>query len=286
MYPYTSDQTPEMYTSAYLPENTTQMMLTSDESTSLASDGSKDDVMRDTSRFTAVVLGVIIALGVLVLAMTVIMLSSGSKFHEKTFGTETQPGITENWRYTAIGATGTTPQPWFKSTVTSLTSQLTTTTTKESYGHLTKEPFTSTEKSIITVSLSTARTPEQGRLVSLLCTMGDKLGAPHMLPEDGPCDYLFYDSLFKKGFVLNGTLDSSMGLFINHHWWVKKAVTGTGLAYKYTKELFNWLDEDSTALPYLLNIFLKFRIRNYGCLDTASNGYDGLVMKQMLLILK
>ncbi|KAL3197212.1 hypothetical protein MRX96_014823 [Rhipicephalus microplus] len=53
--------------------------------------------------------------------------------------------------------------------------------------------------------------------VGLLCTIGTKLTNPQIMPGDGVCDYLIYDSVYKKGpapFDPHG-MDPSLNIFLN-----------------------------------------------------------------------
>ncbi|KAL1427310.1 hypothetical protein MTO96_017598 [Rhipicephalus appendiculatus] len=50
-----------------------------------------------------------------------------------------------------------------------------------------------------TTTLPTTETPKKDTWVGLLCTIGTKLTNPQMIPDDDVCDYLIYDSVYKKG---------------------------------------------------------------------------------------
>ncbi|KAL1427357.1 hypothetical protein MTO96_017644 [Rhipicephalus appendiculatus] len=268
------------------------MALTSNEPTSLTSEGSKDDAMTDTVRLAAVVLGVITALGVILMAVTVFALSSRSNFHEKTVGTEQQHGINKNGRDAASGVTVIAPDLHFERTVPSLTSKSTTSTTKESTGHATEEPFTVPDSTDVetdtTASLPTTETPKKDTSIGLLCTIGDKLSTPEMLPKDGPCDYLFYDSVYKKGFTQfdHKNADPSLSIFLANREAVKRSAIGIGFAYKYRQQLWSDLSKHDRVPSAAVKHFLDENICNFGILDTPTNGFNESSVEEMRLILQ
>ncbi|XP_075724538.1 uncharacterized protein LOC142767196 [Rhipicephalus microplus] len=281
MYPSTLDQTMAMDTSAYLPENATQMALTSNESTSFTSAESKDDAMRDTLRLTAVVLGVIITLGVIATVMTVTVLSSRSNFHEKTIGTE--EGNVEG---AASGVIVVAPDP--KSKSTALTSKWAKSTTEDHTGHATGKPFTVPETTSVKSETTTfLRTPEKrkrDKSLGLLCTIGGKLSAPEILPESGLCHYLFCDSVYKKGFVPYDpvTVDPSLSIFVANRGAVAHTLTGVGFAYKYHQQLLlQLLESDEVPSKKILR---NENICNFGILDTPTNGFDEISLHKILQI--
>ncbi|KAL3197214.1 hypothetical protein MRX96_014825 [Rhipicephalus microplus] len=242
MYPSTLDQTMAMDTSAYLPENATQMALTSNESTSL---------------------------------------TSGSNFHEKTIGTE--EGNVEG---AASGVIVVAPDP--KSKSTALTSKWAKSTTEDHTGHATGKPFTVPETTSVKSETTTfLRTPEKrkrDKSLGLLCTIGGKLSAPEILPESGLCHYLFYDSVYKKGFVPYDpvTVDPSLSIFVANRGAVAHTLTGVGFAYKYHQQLLlQLLESDEVPSKKILR---NENICNFGILDTPTNGFDEISLHKILQI--
>ncbi|KAL1427332.1 hypothetical protein MTO96_017619 [Rhipicephalus appendiculatus] len=109
MYGYPVSQTPSVGAPAYGQESVNDMALLSNAPSSFFS-GNKDGVMRDNSRATAVVIAVMIALGIIAVAATVIVLTSGSASHGQTRGMEEHPEITKKNARDASGLTVIVPE--------------------------------------------------------------------------------------------------------------------------------------------------------------------------------
>ncbi|KAL1427355.1 hypothetical protein MTO96_017642 [Rhipicephalus appendiculatus] len=208
--------------------------------------GSKDDVMRDTSGLTAVVLGVIIALGVIAVALAVIALTSGSNIHDTTVGTEEQPEITEHARdagqWPDRDRAGPPRRPAWKLSA------------------LPPSPRTP----LTTTLPTTTQTPKkndswinENTQLRLLCTVGAKLDAPETLPPDDLCGFLFYDSVYKKGPTPSdpGHLDSTLGIFVGGRPGYIHTQFGIGFAYKYREYLKTQLATKEGATPAVVQHF-------------------------------
>ncbi|KAL3197238.1 hypothetical protein MRX96_014846 [Rhipicephalus microplus] len=71
--------------------------------------------------------------------------------------------------------------------------------------------------------------------VGLLCTIGTDLTAPHVLPENGVCNHLIYDSVYKKGRAPFDSLiyeNSSLDIFLDGGSQMNKTVLGIAYAYR------------------------------------------------------
>ncbi|KAH7942954.1 hypothetical protein HPB52_002729 [Rhipicephalus sanguineus] len=256
MYGYPVATTHAMDTPAYVPENFNEMALVPKGPSSFPSAGIKDEAARDTSRLAAAVLGVIIALGVIVMAMTVIAFTSGSKSKDETMRTEEQPEITEKDMRDASGLTVVVPEFRTEDTPSPLTRK---STTEENTGHETESPFTDTESPFTdtespftytespftyseTTDVATTPTivtlppapPKRNKSERLLCTIGSKLSEPDMIPYDTLCDYLFYDSVYKEGpatFDPNN-VDVALSILLDEHLESDQTAPGIGFAYR------------------------------------------------------
>ncbi|KAL3247604.1 hypothetical protein MRX96_057029 [Rhipicephalus microplus] len=69
----------------------------------------------------------------------------------------------------------------------------------------------------------------------LLCTMGEESSTASAFPYDGLCDYIFFDSLYKRGrnwLSRRDTYSNSLNTFIDQHPDYKSTSLGVGFAYK------------------------------------------------------
>ncbi|KAL3197220.1 hypothetical protein MRX96_014830 [Rhipicephalus microplus] len=84
----------------------------------------------------------------------------------------------------------------------------------------------------------------------LLCTVGTKLNDSKRLPEDKVCNYLFYDSVYKKGATpFDPTnLDPALSTFLNGGKELPSTTLGIGFAYKYRKHLKSQLKNKKEEL--------------------------------------
>ncbi|KAL3197240.1 hypothetical protein MRX96_014848 [Rhipicephalus microplus] len=126
--------------------------------------GNQFDFRTDTTSIIAVVLGVVIALGVIAIAVTVITLPIASNSHEETVSPGVESGVTEKERDATSGPTVAVPDIRTKTTAASRTSKSPTSTTGATTGHATEEPFTAPETTDVeaetTALLPTTRTPK------------------------------------------------------------------------------------------------------------------------------
>ncbi|KAL3197241.1 hypothetical protein MRX96_014849 [Rhipicephalus microplus] len=100
--------------------------------------------------------------------------------------------------------------------------------------------------------------------------------------------YLFYDSVYKKGFVEFDPTneDTSLSILLANHKAINYPAIGIGFAYKYREQLWSGLSESPKVPPVVVKRFLDENICNFGILDTPTNGFDGSSVEQMVLILK
>ncbi|KAL3202364.1 hypothetical protein MRX96_042529 [Rhipicephalus microplus] len=217
--------------------------------------------------------------------------SSGTRSDDKTTGNDEQPDFTENNGKGANDPTVIVPEFRSSSTPTPFTTKSTTqanteeeitegNTEEETEAPLT-EAITDVDTNPTTTQLPT--TPaKKDTWAGLICTIGTKLGAPEVLPDDRWCNYLFYDSVYKKGpaaFDPNH-LDPALGVFMGH--LSKYNYT----AFRYSQHLKSELSTNSGATPVVLKHFFDENICNFGILDTPTDGLDNSSLQEMLEGLK
>ncbi|KAH7942866.1 hypothetical protein HPB52_002043 [Rhipicephalus sanguineus] len=139
-------------------------------------------------RAATMVIGVMIALAMIVMVVTVITLASTSRSNDKTTWNDAEPDITEE---NVRGGSG------------------------------------------LTVIVPEFRIPKD-TWAGLICTIGTKLSAPEILPDDRLCNYLYYDSVYKKGPTPfdPGHLDPALSIFLGHLSRFNYTATGIGFAFK------------------------------------------------------
>ncbi|KAK8762697.1 hypothetical protein V5799_026035 [Amblyomma americanum] len=91
-----------------------------------------------------------------------------------------------------------------------------------------------------------------------------------MIPEDGLCDYLFYDSIFKdnRNVLVNPKgFENDMKIFAGNYRKFKKTAFGIGFAFKKAHILKENL---RAAGPLRLEYFWSRGIYHFGILDTPT----------------
>ncbi|KAH7942870.1 hypothetical protein HPB52_002047 [Rhipicephalus sanguineus] len=79
-----------------------------------------------------------------------------------------------------------------------------------------------------------SKTDAEDAWAGLLCTIGPKLNDTEQLPENHVCNYLFYDSVYKKGSTPFDpkNLDPELSIFLDGGKQLSKTTLGIGFAYK------------------------------------------------------
>ncbi|KAL1427101.1 hypothetical protein MTO96_017709 [Rhipicephalus appendiculatus] len=248
------------------------------------SSASKDDATGGGPRVATVVIVVMILLAIIVMAATMIVLASGSRSNDKITSNDEQPDMTEQNMRTGGGMTVIVPEFRVPSTPPPLTTKSTTqaSTKKEATEETTEEDTRST-----TTELPTTRA-KKDTWAGLICTIGTKLSAPKILPEDTWCDYLFYDSVYKEGPAPfdPGNLPPALSILLGHLSRYGYTQLGIGFAYKYTQHLNSELSKNDSDTPVVLEHFFDKNICNFGILDTATDGLEKSTLEEMLESLK
>ncbi|KAL3197242.1 hypothetical protein MRX96_014850 [Rhipicephalus microplus] len=258
------------------------------------SSGSKDDALDAGPRGAAVLIAVLIVLGIIAMSVMVITLASGSKYSDQTTLRGEEPEISKDKR----GANALTifvPEFRFPSTAPPLTTKSTTkATTEEKITEAntekdTETPFTEEITGVRTRPRSTTTelptTPaKKDTWAGLICTIGTKLTGPEVVPDDRLCDYLFYDSVYKKGPTLfdPNNLDPALKIFLDSVSDYKFTEFGIGFAYKHIQQLKSELSTKDSAVPLVLKHFFDIGICHFGILDTPSDGLDKSSLQAML----
>uniref|UniRef100_A0A131YV15 Chitinase n=1 Tax=Rhipicephalus appendiculatus TaxID=34631 RepID=A0A131YV15_RHIAP len=105
----------------------------------------------------------------------------------------------------------------------------------------------------------------------LLCTMGEEASTVNAFPYDGLCDYIFFDSLYKKGrnwLTRRDTYGSSLNTFIDQHPDYKSTSLGVGFAYGYLSTALDDLSRAKRQNP--LEPLWKKDICHVGILDISA----------------
>ncbi|KAL1427311.1 hypothetical protein MTO96_017599 [Rhipicephalus appendiculatus] len=113
--------------------------------------------------------------------------------------------------------------------------------------------------------------------VGLLCTIGTNLYAQEMLPKDGVCDYLIYDSVYKDGPTSVYRLINkyySLSIFFDGGMQMTKTILGIAFAYKYRQVIKSQLTTAAGTVPPLAKYFFDRDICNFGIVDTPTNSVD------------
>ncbi|KAL1427331.1 hypothetical protein MTO96_017618 [Rhipicephalus appendiculatus] len=295
MYGYPVAPTPSMVPPAYGQENVNDMAILANAPSSLPSAGSKED----DAMFAAALVGVVIVLGVIVTAVTVIAFARESNSNDKTTGSKEQLALTEKKAMDASGLTVIVPEIKSTSTPTPLTRK---TTTEETTRHVTEAPSTVSKTTHVKTtptttavpttpskSESTSKTPgKKDTWRGLICTIGTKLNGSKMFIKDGVCNYLFYDSVYKKGPTPfdPDNVDTSLSIFLANHSKFETTKFGIAFAYKQRQQLLSELSTQDGATPVVVKYFLDRDICNFGILDTPTKDFDKSSVEQMLESLK
>ncbi|XP_077491616.1 uncharacterized protein LOC144102177 [Amblyomma americanum] len=104
----------------------------------------------------------------------------------------------------------------------------------------------------------------------LVCTMGSKISTGAMFPDDGLCDYIFYDSIYKnrRNLLLNPRkFGNDLRIFLDSYSKYKITAFGLGFAFKQSRHvLANIRGSGRSPLAY----FWDRGIFHFGILDTPT----------------
>ncbi|KAH8037990.1 hypothetical protein HPB51_020510 [Rhipicephalus microplus] len=157
-------------------------------------------------------------------------------------------------------------------TQTTTTVKMTTTVKSNSTASLTIR--TTTQKTTTPVDIKTKSTSEPFHIVNLqplLCTIGSGNFTTQMFPHDGLCDYIFYDSIYKRGIKTFHTPD--MLFFIEKRREYSRTTFGIGFTYEHTAHVSSMISQSKNPdSPFILGFFWKERIYHFGVLDTPTVG--------------
>ncbi|XP_075724536.1 uncharacterized protein LOC142767194 [Rhipicephalus microplus] len=157
-------------------------------------------------------------------------------------------------------------------TQTTTTVKMTTTVKSNSTASLTIR--TTTRKTTTPVDIRTKSTSEPFHIVNLqplLCTIGSGNFTTQMFPHDGLCDYIFYDSIYKRGIKTFHTPD--MLFFIEKRREYSRTTFGIGFTYEHTTYVSSVISQSQNPnSPFILGFFWKKRIYHFGVLDTPTFG--------------
>ncbi|KAL1427303.1 hypothetical protein MTO96_017592 [Rhipicephalus appendiculatus] len=105
-----------------------------------------------------------------------------------------------------------------------------------------------------------------------------------MFPDGDVCNYLFYDSVYKKGATpFDPTnVDPALSIFLDHGKKLPKNVLGIGFAYKYRQHLKSQLTTTAGTVPEVVKYFFDQGICNFGILDSPAEGVDKASFEEML----
>ncbi|KAH6943600.1 hypothetical protein HPB50_024787 [Hyalomma asiaticum] len=218
----------------------------------------------------------------------------GFNSNEQTAGTEERSEIAETKQRDENGPTVIVPE--FRTNVAPPTRTQRPLTTKptveEDTEVTTEEPMTTSGTSIQerwpTVAPVPAKPRKKDTWVGLLCTVGIGLVGPDMLPDDGVCDYLFYDSVYKHGPVTfdPNNADPALSTFLAERKNHPHTVFGIGFAYRQQQHLKTELTSKDETEPAMVKHFWDIDICNFGILDTPTEGLDKSSMEEVLQNLK
>ncbi|KAH6943040.1 hypothetical protein HPB50_014218 [Hyalomma asiaticum] len=204
--------------------------------------------------------------------------SSGVKAKDMTSGTEKHPELPDRnrkdlkdltvivpeFRDKMAEPTGVRPAPTVKPT-TAQEYVYPEETTEEQYTH----PETPFSYHTPTIPEPQTTPSKKDTWYGLLCTIGTKLDDQRMVPDDRLCDYLFYDSVYKKGptpFDPNN-VDPALSVYLGAHAAFQDTTFGIGFSHQYTKHLKSELTTTGGAAPEMLDeISMKNRTGDTKCL--------------------
>ncbi|XP_077489261.1 uncharacterized protein LOC144100098 [Amblyomma americanum] len=109
----------------------------------------------------------------------------------------------------------------------------------------------------------------------MVCTIGSKLSSGAMLPDDGLCDYIFYDSIYKnrRNLLLDpNNFGNDLRIFLDSYNTYRTTAFGIAFAFKSTRHLKHNLRVGSRSpLAY----FWDREIFHFGILDTPTSNLKG-----------
>ncbi|KAL3197211.1 hypothetical protein MRX96_014822 [Rhipicephalus microplus] len=161
-------------------------------------------------------------------------------------------------------------------TQTTTTVKMTTTVKSNSTASLTIR--TTTRKTTTPVDIRTKSTSEPFHIVNLqplLCTIGSGNFTTQMFPHDGLCDYIFYDSIYKRGIKTFHTPD--MLFFIEKRREYSRTTFGIGFTYEHTTYVSSVISQSQESqLAIYSGIISDFsdyqRLRGRLCLMVLAAG--------------
>ncbi|XP_049523130.1 uncharacterized protein LOC119454297 isoform X1 [Dermacentor silvarum] len=104
----------------------------------------------------------------------------------------------------------------------------------------------------------------------LVCVMGEKTSSANAFPDDGLCDYIFFDSLYKNGRNMvsrKATYSNSLNTFLNEHPPYQTTSLGVGFSYHYLPMAE---EELKGRNPSPLASFWQQDVYHVGILDTPT----------------
>ncbi|XP_077497177.1 uncharacterized protein LOC144107837 isoform X2 [Amblyomma americanum] len=180
------------------------------------------------------------------------------------------------------------------------TAELDTTTTQQRYRSVayTKEPIQTRAAALDEDETTTAASEKQTRAAtksirarraplrgSLVCTVGVKLNRSLPLPDDGLCDFTFFDSLQRDGAnELGGPFEDNFRHFLRHA--AEHATTDYGVGFDYNafEEMDDILSDSSTKAH--LDSLWDQRIFHFGYINTPFSDFSHDKFTQLMEILK
>ncbi|KAH6943041.1 hypothetical protein HPB50_014219 [Hyalomma asiaticum] len=220
--------------------------------------------------------------------MTKSTTQSSTQLPLTTTTSTTSTEVTTTQRRTTTTSTpkpSTTPATTVPPTTPTTTPKPTQTTTTPPT--TTKETTAPTTPTTITEPTQTTKEPQE-KWTKLLCVIGSNLKVPKMLPDDGACHYLFYDSVYKNGPTPFNPkkLDAPLSIFLAGRSNYSSTKLGIAFAYRQRKHLQSELSTKGGAVPAVMKHFLDQDICNFGILDTPTHGLVASSVEQMLESLK
>ncbi|KAH7959971.1 hypothetical protein HPB49_015744 [Dermacentor silvarum] len=120
----------------------------------------------------------------------------------------------------------------------------------------------------------------------LMCTYGAKTNASTVFPNDGMCDFIFFDSVYKndRNFLADSdNFDVDLQHFLSVIPKYSKTTFGVGFAFEYR----GTLTQDLTRTdPIPLEVFWKHGVFHFGILDVPVFGLKPFYMDDVFSCLK
>ncbi|XP_070379293.1 eukaryotic translation initiation factor 4 gamma-like [Dermacentor albipictus] len=171
--------------------------------------------------------------------------------------------------------TSTTPRTEVTTAQTELTSAAETTMemTTEEITWTNVKAQTTTEMATEGISPTIVKALHRAPLV---CTMGNKTNSTRMFPEDGLCEYIFYDSLYKTGpeEFEPYDLDADVRVFFDARRNFTTTGFGIGFSFRYAYYLKDVFEVATAGTPYMIWYFWRHNITNFGILDTPTRDFN------------